>query len=192
MPFSENQTGPTPWTPGPRRALAITRILTVHEQAFTCPDHPERSGDFVVIETRDWVNLIALTDEPRPRLILVEQFRFGTAQNTLEIPGGVVDPGEDPVSAGPRELLEETGYAGRTPRVLGTADANPAIMTNKATTLLVEGCNRIAEPAFDPHEQLVTRLVDPADVPGMVARGDISNAVVIAALFHWIAGTGGG
>lgn len=179
---------PTPWTPGPRRTLAKTRILTLHEQRFDCPDDPARGGDFTVIETNDWVNIVALTDpaeDPEgPRLILVEQYRYGVAENTLELVGGVVDADEDPLAAGPRELLEETGYAGDPPRVLGVVQANPAIMTNRATTLLILNCRRIAEQRLDPHEHIAVRLARVADVPSMVARGQIANAVVVAALFH--------
>lgn len=180
-----------PWLPGPRRQLARTRILTLHEQRFDCPDHPQRSGDFTVIETNDWVNVLALTDPAtnagEVHAVLVEQFRYGTAKNTIEIPGGIIDPGEDPVAAGVRELLEETGFAGASPRVIGVVDANPAIMTNRATTVLVEHCRPVASQTLDEHEHIrvLTRPLE--HLPAMVARGEITNAVVVAALFHHFA-----
>ncbi|MEM7623377.1 MAG: NUDIX hydrolase [Planctomycetota bacterium] len=188
---------PTPWQPGPRRTLATTRILSVHAQQFTCTDHPSRSGEFTVLESRDWVNVLALTpgdtasSSPdgidRRHAVLVEQFRFGVARNTIEIPGGIIDPGEDPIEAGVRELLEETGYAGDAPRVLGTVDANPAILTNIATTILIENARRMTDPEPDEHEQIRVLTRPVAALPAMIANGDITNAVVVAALFHWFA-----
>lgn len=178
----------TPWVAGNSRLLAKTRILELHEQAFHCPDAPERGGNFSVIRTSNWVNVVALTDpgdDEGPRLILVEQYRFGTAENTLEIVGGVIDEGEDPIGAGPRELLEETGYAGREPVRLGSVDANPAIMNNHATTLLIEGCRLVGEQSLDPNEHIAVRLVPIGEVPSMIADGRISNAIVVAALFHY-------
>jgi ADP-ribose pyrophosphatase len=176
----------TPWRAGERTELARTRILTLHEQRYECVDHPERSGDFTVIECADWVNVVALTrDTGRgPGLVLIEQFRYGTAENTLEVPGGIIDQGEDPVEAGERELLEETGYAGENARLLGRMDANPAILTNRVHTVLIESCSRVREPRLDPHEQIVVREVPWRDVPGMISSQSITHTVVVAALFR--------
>ncbi len=52
-------------------------------------EHPR-----VVIDTPDWVNVIAVTKDEQ--LVLIRQYRFGIAETTLEIPGGMVEPGEDP------------------------------------------------------------------------------------------------
>ncbi|MEM7755257.1 MAG: NUDIX hydrolase [Planctomycetota bacterium] len=172
----------TPWKPSDRRELARTRVITVYEQRFDCVDHPERSGDFTVIDCVDWVNVVAIT--PKGELVLIEQFRYGTAANTLEIPGGMVDPGEDPAAAGVRELLEETGYAGGPGRVISVMDANPAILTNRVHTVLVERAVRTAEPSLDEHEQIEVKIVALSAVPGMIARGEISHTVVVSGLFR--------
>ena len=69
--------------------------------------HPlrEAEGDFYVIRTRDWVNVIPITSNFE--MVLVNQYRFGVQKNSWEIPGGVIESGEDPVVAGLRELQEE-------------------------------------------------------------------------------------
>ncbi len=74
--------------------------------------HPGRGRerDFVVMTAPDWVNVIALT--PDFQLVLVRQFRFGIDDFSLEIPGGVMERGEDALVAAQRELSEETGYTG--------------------------------------------------------------------------------
>src|SRR4051812_19123690 len=78
---------------------------------------PRRSGlahDFYVLHLADAVSVVATTTDHR--LILVRQFRAGSGRDSLETPGGLLDPGEDPLAAGARELLEETGYVGDPPR----------------------------------------------------------------------------
>src|SRR5262245_25026905 len=62
----------------------------------------------LVLEAPRWANVIPLL--PDGRVVLVRQWRYGISAPTLEIPGGMIDPGEDEETAVRRELLEETGY----------------------------------------------------------------------------------
>jgi len=64
--------------------------------------------DFYILESRDWINIIPLTDDHQ--VVMIRQYRHGSREVTLEIPGGLVDPGDTPKKAAVRELLEETGY----------------------------------------------------------------------------------
>lgn len=74
--------------------------------------HPteDRTLKRLVLESVDWINVVALTEDGRS--VMVEQYRFGTGSCTLETPGGMVDAGETPLQAAQRELKEETGYSG--------------------------------------------------------------------------------
>ena len=80
--------------------------------------------DRLVLESVDWVNVVALDAEGRS--LMIRQFRFGVGYNTLETPGGMVDPGEDSKTAAARELLEETGYTSKNWHYLGAVEPNPA------------------------------------------------------------------
>ncbi len=85
-----------------------------------------RSGkthDFFVTELADGVHTIAVT--PEDQVVLVSQFRAGSRRDSLETPGGLLEPGEDPREAGARELLEETGYAGDPGESLGRSARTP-------------------------------------------------------------------
>jgi 8-oxo-dGTP pyrophosphatase MutT (NUDIX family) len=140
--------------------------------------------DFFVIDSVNWVNVIALT--PDRQMVLVGQYRQGSDTVELEIPGGMIDPADNsPETAAVRELREETGFEGEKPRVIGRVFPNPAIMSNTCFTVLVENCRIAAATRFDQTEDLVTQLVPVDEVPGLVASGKIRHCLVVAALFQF-------
>lgn len=174
--------GPSRWVRGPGRTLARTRVLELREVRY---DHPVRGTgrEFTVIAAPDWVNVVALT--PDGRLVLVRQFRFGIDDFSLEVPGGVIEPGEDPVAAGVRELAEETGFVGRAARLLGSVHPNPAIQTNRCHLVLVEDAVRRAALDWDPDEEIETSTAPVAEVLAWARAGRITHSLVLCALFHF-------
>jgi 8-oxo-dGTP pyrophosphatase MutT (NUDIX family) len=171
------------WKPLGSKRVGEFRIFTVRSDEKVNP----RTGkhcDFFVIESVDWVNVIAVT--PNDELVMVEQYRHGSNTVELEIPGGMMDPHEnDPVATGARELREETGYEGRDARALGWVYANPAIMNNRSHFVVVEGCEHKHECEFDHSEDLITRLVPWQDIPDLVKAGKIRHPLVLVALYHY-------
>lgn len=146
--------------------------------------HP-KSGDVlprVVLETPDWVNITAITDAGE--LVMVRQFRFGRGAITLEIPGGMVDPGESPEPAGHRELREETGFTSERWTYLGCVEPNPAFHSNVCHHFLAEGARKTGDPEPDPGEDLVTELIPLVRVPELIRDGTIKNSLVITAVSH--------
>lgn len=174
------------WTDLDSHTLLETRVFAVRKLRRRSP-RDGQAHDFWVIDPPDWVNVVALTAEGE--LVLVEQWRHGTREVTLEVPGGMVDPGEDLDTAVRRELLEETGYAAEHLERLGTAEPNPAIQSNRCTTFFARNCRKVAETRFDTTEDCVLRLVPATDVGRLVREGVISHAIVLAALSHaWVRG----
>lgn len=183
-----------PWRLYPARELARTRIFTLYSRRCESPTNPAKSGDFVYLDPADWVNVVAIT--AAGEVVMIEQFRHGLNEVTLELPGGIVDPGEDPMAACTRELLEETGYApspapspssqpGKLARSIGVVSANPAIMTNRVHTGLIERVVLTGEQHLDGNEEIAVRLVPLADVPGLIRRGIIHHSLVVAAFHHY-------
>jgi len=165
---------------------ATTRIFDVVKAFFRHPKR-EREQDFFVINAPDWVNVVALTSDGQ--LVLVRQFRYGINDFSLEIPGGIIDAGEDPVTAGVRELREESGFVGASARLLGSVHPNPAMQSNRCHLVLVEGARREAELDWDPDEEfeILTKPVD--EVLALAESGGITHAMVLDALLlfapHW-------
>jgi len=147
-----------------------------------------RSGlarDFYVLHLADAVSVVATT--PEGRLILVRQFRAGSGRDSLETPGGLLNPGEDPLVAGARELLEETGYAGEPPRSLGTVWSNPSLMTSKITTIAIRDARLVKPPEPDHGEEVEVELVDGRLAPDLIRDGRVDHALAVLGLYAWLA-----
>jgi ADP-ribose pyrophosphatase len=186
--MADNPPQPQRWQKLRTAPHATTRIFNVTRETYRHP-HREQGQEFFVINAPDWVNVIALT--PDQQLVLVRQFRFGTDEFSVEIPGGVIEPGEDCLAAGLRELREESGYVGGPVRLLGSVHPNPAIQNNRCHLVLVENARPEAQLAWDPDEELEVLIRSVDEVYALAYAGGITHALVLDALLlfapHWAA-----
>lgn len=136
-----------------------------------------KEGKFDVLETKDWVNVVAVTHAGEA--LMVRQFRYGTGEDTLEFPAGTVEPGEDPAHTAARELEEETGAKGGRWTTLGTCNPNPAFLTNTCHHFAVEGLSETGVVNFDEHEEIELVRVPLAQIDHLIASGEITNALSI-------------
>jgi len=170
---------PQPW----RRERSETGPdLLIARARFDWVENPRTRQTLrrLVLDTSDWVNVVALTAERR--LVVVRQYRFGSGTVTTEIPGGVIDLGEPPQAAAERELREETGYTAERWRALGPVQPNPAFQTNLCHHYLAEGARRTHGLELDPGEDIVVDTLDLAEVRAQVLCGAIRHSLVISAL----------
>jgi 8-oxo-dGTP pyrophosphatase MutT (NUDIX family) len=177
--MSSDPSHPSRWQRLSQRSQLQTRIFDVVGALYR---HPARSTEreFVVINAPDWVNVVALT--PDGKIVLVRQFRYGIDEFSLEVPGGVIDSGEDPVVAGMRELREETGFSGAPAKLLGTVFPNPAMQSNRCHFVFVENVVKLHDLAWDPDEELQVETLPADDVLAMAHSGGIVHSLVLNAL----------
>jgi 8-oxo-dGTP pyrophosphatase MutT (NUDIX family) len=172
-----------PWKTIRSKPAGDFRIFKIRADACVNP-RTGQEQDFYVLDSVDWVNIIAVT--PDQKLVMVEQYRHGSNTVELEIPGGMMDKNEtDPVATAVRELREETGYEGEHARLLGKIWSNPAILSNRTYTVLIENCQLKHGVEFDSGEDLITRLVPVVEIPQLVADEKFGHSLVVVALYYF-------
>jgi 8-oxo-dGTP pyrophosphatase MutT (NUDIX family) len=144
-----------------------------------------KTHDYYVTHLANGVHSIATTGDGY--VVMVRQFRAGSRRDSLETPGGLLEPGEDPCAAGARELLEETGYAGDPAELLGTIWPIPALLSMQISTVVIRNARLIGEPHLDPNEEVALELVPVRDIPVFIRSGRIDHGVCVAGLLWWLA-----
>jgi 8-oxo-dGTP pyrophosphatase MutT (NUDIX family) len=143
-----------------------------------------KSHPFYILDTHNWTNIIAIT--PQKKVLFVSQFRHGTGQVSLEIPGGAVDKKDKDVEAAARrELLEETGHLASEWHLLGHVSPNPAILNNECYFYLALNAQKVSALKLDEAEELEVSEIDLAAVPDLILDHKIEHALVVAA-FHYL------
>jgi 8-oxo-dGTP pyrophosphatase MutT (NUDIX family) len=171
------------WDSIEKKELGDYYIFQLTQQRSRSPRNG-REHSFYVLETPDWVNVIPVT--PEGKVVLIRQYRVGVNQITLEIPGGMVDASDSsPAQSAERELLEETGYVAEEIIPIGKVTSNPAFINNYTHTFLALNARRIGETNFDSAEYIEFELANIDDIPALIASGQISHALVIAAFYHY-------
>jgi 8-oxo-dGTP pyrophosphatase MutT (NUDIX family) len=169
---------PETWKRSKSETIADCRVFNVRKD-FCQRDSDGAESTFFVVENPDWVNVIALTETGQ--IILIEQYRHGSEEIILEIPGGMVDEGESHSITAARELLEETGFAPAEMIPLGKSRPNPAIQNNWIYHYLALDCEIKSDTKFDEHESISVKLVPLSEIPQLISEGAITHSLVIAA-----------
>jgi ADP-ribose pyrophosphatase len=158
------------------------KIFEIYLNHFESVDS-NKSGGFNVLKTNDWVNVIALTDNQE--IVLIRQFRAGTENITLEIPGGAIDLGEKPQDAAKRELIEETGYDCGDLTFLGKVRPNPAFLNNTSYFYLAQNCTKISGQKLDTLEEIEIILRPKKFLFEAIDNGEIDHSLIISAAYFY-------
>ncbi len=164
------------------RHLASYRVFGVTELGCARVDTGQTHA-FYRIDAVDWVNVIPVTDDGH--VVMVRQYRHGLGHSTLEIPGGMLDPGESPADTAARELLEETGWRAGAVSPLGTVSPNPALFGNRLHSFVATGCTHVADVDNDETEHTTVELLRIEDVDAKLLAGEIDHALCHAAFGFW-------
>ena len=172
------------WKVLDREYLIRRPWLTARRDKVELPDgrvHPE----YYVLEYPDWVNVIAITSSGE--FVMVEQYRHGLGDVFLDLVAGVLEPGEQPLQAAKRELLEETGFAGGEWRLNTVISQNPASTNNLTYCFIAVGVEKVAEQHLDATEDIAVRLIPEQEVRRMLDSDELKQSLMAASLWKYFA-----
>lgn len=155
--------------------------LTVRKDHCRTPNGSEIPA-YYVNEYPEWVNVFAVTDEGK--VLMVQQYRHGIGQISVELPGGVAEEGENLELACKRELLEETGYEFQDWEFLGRVSANPSTTNNFTHFYLARNGKKVAAQKLDEAEELEVLELTVAEVKDLVFQNKIVQSLHTNAIFY--------
>ena len=173
------------WEVLKRKLVNDFGIVKIHTKQARSP----RTGEvrnILAIDFPDWALVLAIT--PEKEVVMVNQYRHGIEQVCLELPGGLIDPGDpSPEVAAWRELLEETGYQASGLVRLGECYPQPAVLSNRCFFFLADNAEQVQEPQMDEGEDIEILKVPLEDIRSMISKGEINHGMVLLAFYYfWV------
>ena len=155
--------------------------LVIFKARYDTVQNPRNNKQLraVVLESNDSAATIALTRNEQ--VLMIRQHRFGISGESLEIPGGFVDAGEDSLTAAQRELQEETGFTSDDWQYLGFVYSNPVFMNSKVHYWLARHVEKTKTVAPDEGEALQLEVYPIFKIKELLNDGTITHPHTISA-----------
>jgi len=134
---------------------------------------------YYILRYPDWAHSVCLDQDDR--ICVVSQYRHGALRVMIELPGGVVEAGEDPLEAAKRELLEETGIRASQWRACGSFSPNPATHTNRFHVFACR-VQSIEAPQPEASEEIRSEFLTLDQLRAAIDIGDFGQLLHIGAL----------
>jgi len=174
------------WITETETSLLKSPVVNIVQKDCKHSEDPSKQHRFYVLDSRNWCNVIPVT--PEGEVVLIEQYRIGIDEWTLELPGGVADDTDLNLEAAAlRELKEETGYGPCSPyqcQSLGWSHPNPAILNNQVYSFVIGPVEFKTKPKLDEGELIFTKLVPIDEIEDMLRSGEISHALIRNSFLH--------
>ncbi len=166
--------------------LDMSPFLIVESHTIKLPDG-QILENWPWLISPDFVNIAAITQDGR--YLCFRQTKYGVQNTTLAPAGGYIEPGEDPLAAAKRELLEETGYEAPHWENLGKYRVDGNRGNGTAHFFLARDAHKVREIDADDLEEQILLTLSRAEVEAAVARGAFKvlpwQTVMALALLRW-------
>jgi len=166
-----------------RKTLHDFKLMQIEAKEVRSP-RTGNTADVLAIHFPAWVVVLAIT--AAQEVVMVRQYRHGTEKIHLELPGGLIDPGDpSPIGAAQRELLEETGYGAKDFHIIGECFPQPAILSNKCFVCLAMDAELQQTPALDEGEDLEVIKIPMTHVSSKIQGNSIDNGMTVLAFYYF-------
>ncbi|GAB4055393.1 NUDIX hydrolase [Spirosoma litoris] len=174
---------PQPWQVETSEYIHQLPWFTVRKDAIRMKNGGSIPNYFV-FEYPDWINVVAVTKDKQ--LVLIRQYRHGIAGVHYELCAGVIDPGEEPIVAAQRELLEETGFGGGQWQHLMTLSANPGTHANLTHAFLATDVEIKQAQHLENTEEITVHVVSRERAMEIINNGEMMQALHLAPLLKYL------
>jgi len=158
---------------------SLPPYLTVHSHSVELPDG-QVIEPYFRIDLRSWVVMLAITADRD--VVVARQYRHGIGRESLMLPGGLLEEGEDPLDAAKRELMEETGFASDSWESLGHFIPNSNYRCGECHLFLAREAKRIAEPDSDDLEETELCLMPFVKLLDELRQGNVISLSTVTAI----------
>lgn len=163
-----------------RREVTRSRLFTVEALELRFSNGAERSFERLMGSDQGAVMIVAMPDPEH--VLLIREYAAGFDDYVLTLPKGLVDIGEDIISAANRELMEECGFGAHNIEPMIELSLAPNYMRHRMQVMLATDLYAQRLPGDEPEPLIVeTHALD--ELPALLARDDFHEARAIAALY---------
>lgn len=165
-----------------REIVATSRLFSVEQVQLRFHNGTERTYERLVGKAAGYgaVMVVAMADDRHA--LLVEEYCGGTDNYQISLPKGLIEPGEDVLTAANRELKEEAGFGARKLELLAELSLSPGYMSQTIQVVLARDLYEERLPGDEPEPLLVSK-VDLGDLLGLIQQPKFSEGRALAALY---------